>query len=155
MEEKLKADKTTTSDMQQQINNLVLGAVGDGNNAEVIQARGNEKVLNDRLNKIENLKCILKPVKSTYWGENITVAGLITSQDLINAVRDIEADYIVVPSIMLKPDSHLFLDGISMSDVIKETGKTFLENAFLICIAYSSATLAIFSYKPSVNNVSN
>ena len=36
-----KADKTTADSIQQQVNNLVLGAVGDGNNAEVVQARTN------------------------------------------------------------------------------------------------------------------
>ena len=37
--------------IQKQVNDLVLGAVGDGNNAEVVQARGGYDVLNDRLNK--------------------------------------------------------------------------------------------------------
>ena len=52
-----KANKEETKNIQQQINNLVLGAVGDGNNAEVIQARGEFSVLNDRLNhnSIENI----------------------------------------------------------------------------------------------------
>ena len=49
-----KANKTETENIQQQVNNLVLGAVGDGNNAEVIQARGKEDVVSDRLTKIEN-----------------------------------------------------------------------------------------------------
>ena len=49
-----KANKIETANIQQQVNNLVLGAVGDGNNAEVIQARGKEDVINDRLSKIEN-----------------------------------------------------------------------------------------------------
>lgn len=49
-----KANKSTTDAIQGQINNLVLGAVGDGNNAEVIQARGEESILNDRLDNIEN-----------------------------------------------------------------------------------------------------
>ena len=44
-----KASITETTDIQQQVNNLVLGAVGDGNNPEVIQARGKYGVLNDRL----------------------------------------------------------------------------------------------------------
>ena len=43
----------TTSNIQTQINNLVLGAVGDGNNAEVVQARGKYSVLNDRLEYFE------------------------------------------------------------------------------------------------------
>ena len=49
-----KSEKTEVQSIQQQLNNLVLGAVGDGNNAEVVQARGNESVINDRLLKIEN-----------------------------------------------------------------------------------------------------
>lgn len=79
----------------------------------------------EKLNKITNLKVLVNPVKSTYWGKNITVAGLITSEDLINSVSTIEADYIIVPSIMLKPFSDLFLDGTSMKDVISKTQKTF------------------------------
>ena len=87
------------------------------------------------LNKIENLTVIVNPVKSTYWGKNITVAGLITSEDLINSIKDIKADYIIVPSIMLKPFSDLFLDGTSMEEVKKRTGKNFFvtENNYSIC----------------------
>lgn len=48
-----KASKTEAKNIQQQINDLVLGAVGDGNNAEVVQARGGYTVLNDRLNYID------------------------------------------------------------------------------------------------------
>ena len=42
------------------------------------------------LNQIENLTCIVNPVKSTYWGKNITVAGLITSEDLMRYMLNIE-----------------------------------------------------------------
>ena len=88
-----------------------------------------------KLNKIVNLKCTVNPVKSTYWGKNITVAGLITSEDLINAVKDIDADYIVVPSIMLKPFTNLFLDGNSLDYVIEKTGKNFFvtQNNYSVC----------------------
>ena len=55
---KEKANISTTNNIQQQLNNLVLGAVGDGNNAEVVQARDNEQTLNERLSKIENGKRI-------------------------------------------------------------------------------------------------
>lgn len=75
------------------------------------------------LNKTENLTVKVQPVKSTYWGKNITVAGLITSEDLINAIKDVEADYVIVPSIMLKPYTNLFLDGNSLDYVKEKTGK--------------------------------
>ena len=82
--------------------------------------------ISNALNKIENLTVSINPVKSTYWGKKITVAGLITSEDLINSVKDVVADYIIVPAIMLKPYSDLFLDGSSMKDVIDKTGKNFV-----------------------------
>ena len=85
--------------------------------------------ISDQLNKIKNLKVTIHPVKSTYWGENITVAGLITSDDLINTVKDIVADYIVIPSIMLKPYSETFLDGNTLDYVREKTGKNFIINS--------------------------
>ena len=47
------------------------------------------KLQSIKLNKIKNLKIEALPVKSTYWGNTITVADLITSDDLINAVKNI------------------------------------------------------------------
>ena len=40
----------------------------------------------DRLNKIKNLKVVLKPIKSIFWGDQITVSGLVTGTDIINAL---------------------------------------------------------------------
>lgn len=91
------------------------------------------RYISSKLNNIINLETFVKPVKSIYWGANITVAGLITSGDLINSIKDIDSDYIAVPSIMLKPYSDLFLDGVSLSEVIKETGK----NIFVVKDNYS------------------
>lgn len=89
----------------------------------------------EKLNKIKNLTVKVCPVKSTYWGANITVAGLITSDDLIQAIAHEESDYVVVPSIMLKPYSDLFLDGKSMKDVIEITGKNIfiVKNNYSVC----------------------
>lgn len=91
--------------------------------------------ISEKMNKIENLCVQVRPVVSTYWGSGITVAGLITSDDLINSVKDVTADYIIVPSIMLKPYSDLFLDGNSMDYVRKATGKKFFitQNNYSVC----------------------
>jgi len=79
-----------------------------------------------KLNNIDNLNSIVLPVKSKYWGKNITVAGLITSQDLIETIDNVECDYVVVPGVMLKPYSDMFLDGETLSNVEKLTKKKFL-----------------------------
>lgn len=78
------------------------------------------------LNKIKNLKTAVYPVKSNYWGQNITVAGLITSQDLIETIKNVDSDFIVVPGVMLKPYTDSFLDGETLSNVEKTLGKKFI-----------------------------
>ncbi len=78
-----------------------------------------------KLNKITNLTCEYIPVKSTYWGNNITVAGLITSDDLINALKNTHADITVIPSVMLKPFSEVFLDGKTLDYVRENTNHKF------------------------------
>ena len=72
------------------------------------------------------MTCEVKPVRSDYWGENLTVSGLLTSDDLIRTVKDSNADYVVIPSVMLKPFSELFLDGKDLDYVKQQTGKKFI-----------------------------
>ena len=79
----------------------------------------------EKLNKIKNLSVSVCPVKSDYWGEKITVAGLITSEDLIKTVKDKACDKVFIPSVMLKPYTEDFLDGKSLSYVIDKTKKDF------------------------------
>jgi len=55
-----KAKKEEVQSVQQQVNNLVLGAVGDGNNPEVIQARGQYATLNERVYANENIPFYLQ-----------------------------------------------------------------------------------------------
>ena len=92
------------------------------------------------LNNIKNFEAIVCPVKSDYWGQDITVAGLITSDDLINAVKDVEADFVIIPSVMLKPYSEDFLDGKNLDYVREQTGKEF----FVIQNIYSMEELVDF-----------
>lgn len=93
----------------------------------VAAERAFEKIA-EKLNKIKHLSVTIHPVKSTYWGDDITVAGLITSDDLVNTVKNLDADYVVIPSVMLKPYSEDFLDGNNLDYVRKKTGKKFIIN---------------------------
>ena len=86
-----------------------------------------------KLNKIKNLTVTVNPVKSNYWGENITVAGLITTDDLINTVKNLDCDLIIIPSVMLKPYTEYFLDGKTLTYVKEQTQKEF----FVIQNVYS------------------
>lgn len=79
-----------------------------------------------KLNRIKNLKAVVNPVKSEYWGQDITVSGLITTDDLIRTVKDLDTDLVVIPSVMLKPYSEMFLDGKTLTYVKEQTKKEFL-----------------------------
>ena len=100
-----------------------------------------------KLNKIKNLKVTLNPVKSDYWGQDITVSGLITTDDLIHTVKDLDTDVVVISSVMLKPYSEMFLDGKTLSYVKKQTGKEF----FVIKDIYS--TKEIVEYVWNLGNL--
>lgn len=88
-------------------------------------AVGALRFISEKLNKIGRLSTEVCPVKSEYWGEDITVAGLITTDDLIRTVKDKDCDLVVIPSVMLRPYSEDFLDGKNLDYVKKETGKEF------------------------------
>lgn len=90
-----------------------------------------------RLNKIENLTAEVVPVKSDYWGQDITVAGLITTDDLIKALNGHDCDFVVIPSVMLRPYSEDFLDGRTLSYVKDKSNKEF----FVIKNIYSMKEL--------------
>ena len=91
-------------------------------------------IAKDLNKKVENLQIELAPVKSEYWGRNITVAGLITTDDLIAAIKDKTCDDVVIPSVMLRPYSEDFLDGRNLDYVRKMSGKSFtvLKNNYSI-----------------------
>lgn len=90
-----------------------------------------------KLDKVKNLSIEVVPVKSNYWGQDITVAGLITTDDLIESLKNKDGDFVVIPSVMLRPYSEDFLDGKTLSYVKEKTGKEF----FVIQNIYSMKEL--------------
>lgn len=81
-----------------------------------------EKVSKE-LNKIENLTSEVIGVKSDFWGEDITVSGLITGSDLIGAFKNSDKNFeLIISSVMLKSYTETFLDDLTVSDVSKELG---------------------------------
>jgi putative radical SAM enzyme (TIGR03279 family) len=71
-----------------------------------------------QLNQVENLTITLAPLRSDYWGQEITVTGLLTGQDLIDSLKNQDLGQgILLPSLMLKHDDTKFLDDLTVTDV--------------------------------------
>lgn len=67
------------------------------------------------------LKCRVYPIKNDFFGETITVTGLITARDLIEQLRGVElGDELLISSAMLMADSDIFLDDMTVADVERE-----------------------------------
>lgn len=82
-----------------------------------------QPILN-RLNQVEKLCVEMAAMNSDYWGQAITVTGLLTGHDLRRHLHDRDlGDGILLPTIMLKPtdpgnpQKWLFLDDQSVESV--------------------------------------
>ncbi len=62
-------------------------------------------------------------IRNDFFGESVTVAGLVTGNDLINQMKTQKYhEKIIIPSVMLRSEGDLFLDGVSTGDVEKALG---------------------------------
>ncbi len=68
--------------------------------------------------KWEGLTCTVIPIRNDFFGESITVTGLITGQDLIAQLkgRDL-GDELLLSSSMIRRDSDVFLDDVTIGEV--------------------------------------
>ena len=68
--------------------------------------------------KYPNVKADVFTVKNDFFGHSITVAGLVTGQDLIAQIKDKNhAQTLIIPSVMLRSEGDVFLDDVSTEDV--------------------------------------
>lgn len=72
----------------------------------------------NQLNQVEGLDINLVALNSQYWGQEITVTGLLTGQDILAGLsaKDL-GDGVLLPSLMLKHDDTKFLDDLTVADV--------------------------------------
>jgi len=68
--------------------------------------------------KWHNINCKVYKIRNDFFGETITVTGLLTGRDLIAQLKGKPlGDALLLSSAMIKKDSDLFLDDYTISDV--------------------------------------
>ena len=76
-----------------------------------------------QLNEVEGLEINLVALNSKYWGQEITVTGLLTGQDLLEGLPNQNlGEGILLPSLMLKHDDTKFLDDLTVAEVSQRLG---------------------------------
>lgn len=90
------------------------------------------------MNKFYNLKLEVVAIENDFFGRTITVSGLVTGTDLINKLKSYEGiDGVIIPKSMLRHDSNVFLDDITIEDIedelnveiipVEVSGKEFID----------------------------
>lgn len=88
--------------------------------AAPIIKRQTEKIME----KYPNVECKVYTIRNDFFGRDITVAGLLTGQDIINQLKDQDlGDYLILPSVLLRTGEEVLLDDLTLSDLEKALQK--------------------------------
>src|SRR5215213_6395105 len=64
----------------------------------------------------------VEPLENTYFGGDVSVAGLLTGRDLLAARDRVSGEFVLIPKQMLKSDDAIMLDGMTLADVEQAIG---------------------------------
>lgn len=80
-----------------------------------------------QLNAVQGLEVRLIALQSEYWGQEITVTGLLTGQDLLTGLKGQNlGNAILLPSLMLKEGDTRFLDDMTVEELTRHLGVPIL-----------------------------
>lgn len=73
--------------------------------------------------RFPGLNCTVYAIHNDYFGENITVAGLVTATDLIRQLKGKDlGEELLIPGVMLRHEQDKFLDDQTIQDVQQALG---------------------------------
>ncbi len=82
-----------------------------------------QQLVDETAKKWHNLKCRVYAVRNDFFGENITVAGLVTGRDLIAQLKGRElGNVLLIPDVMLRFHEDVFLDDVTLPEVEEALG---------------------------------
>ncbi|MBD3878743.1 MAG: DUF512 domain-containing protein [Quinella sp. 1Q5] len=81
---------------------------------DVVSGTSFAKVLK-RLVAVPNVRIV--PVENKFFGERVNVSGLLTGQDIIEALRGGERDLILIPATALRAGEDVFLDDVTLAEL--------------------------------------
>lgn len=71
----------------------------------------------EKLNDLIGSKLQVIAVPNTYFGGDVSVAGLLTGQDFLAFKDKIEGDFVLIPKSTVKSDEPILLDGMKFDDL--------------------------------------
>lgn len=82
-----------------------------------------KELSNNIANQFQTLTISVYKIRNDFFGETITVAGLVTATDMLNQLAGKNlGDELLIPKVMLKSDEDIFLDSITLKDFEQKLG---------------------------------
>jgi NifB/MoaA-like Fe-S oxidoreductase len=76
----------------------------------------------DRLNRIENLTAQVIPVVNQFFGETVTVSGLLMAQDVIPVLKQSGVTRALLPRVMFDHKGEKTIDNMTLEDIATASG---------------------------------
>lgn len=96
-----------------------------------------KQMVNEFIEKYPSFSIEVCPIRNDFFGENITVTGLLTGQDIMNQLKGKKIENLLMPQNMFKADSTLMLDDVELAEIekslhckctiVKSNGMNFIE----------------------------
>jgi putative radical SAM enzyme (TIGR03279 family) len=80
------------------------------------------KKMIDKFNARFGTRLIVESLENSYFGGDVSVAGLLTGQDLVRARERVAGEFVCIPKQMLKSDDAIMLDGMNLDEVSRALG---------------------------------
>ena len=81
-----------------------------------------EEISREIMKALPFLTLRVKAVKNRFFGETVTVAGLLCGADLVKAAKEENPEILFIPAVSLRHERDLFLDDYSLDRLQKEVG---------------------------------
>ncbi len=80
---------------------------------------------------IKGVEIHIYPIENRFFGKTVTVSGLVVGTDICTELenKEIQGDFVVIPSVMLKEFGEVFLDGMTIKQVQKRIKKKIVASA--------------------------
>jgi putative radical SAM enzyme (TIGR03279 family) len=80
-----------------------------------------------QLNQVDGLQVNMEALSSNYWGQKISVTGVLTGQDLLEGLQGKDlGNAILLPTMMLKHGDARFLDDMSLEELAHKLNTAIL-----------------------------
>jgi putative radical SAM enzyme (TIGR03279 family) len=74
----------------------------------------------EKLKEVFGTTLRVVPVANDYFGGDVSVAGLLTGGDFLAARDQVQGDFAIIPSVTLKSDEPIFLDGMRFEELCEK-----------------------------------